>query len=247
MNLTHNHYNRQYYAAVAADLLDDPDYYALKSRCAARLYFGRFPKPYGRILEYGCGVGQNIASLDSAVGFDISSASLALCRQRGLATIANEAEIPRGGFDYVLCRHVLEHVDQPLEVLRRLLESLRDTGTLILVLPCEHHRRVDLEPDIHRHLFCWNFRAVNNLIWRAGGIPIHNRYEPMFGPRTYAALRPLWRCLGGSAYFHAGRLIGRLLGQYELVVHARAASVTHQRNAEETGRLVTALGEGVSP
>jgi SAM-dependent methyltransferase len=247
MNLTPSHYNRHYYAAVAADLLDDPEYYALKSQCAAKLYFQRFPEPYGRILEYGCGLGQNIASLDSAVGFDISPASLALCRQRGLATVAREAEIPRGGFDYVLCRHVLEHVDQPLEVLRRLLEYLRDDGLLILVLPCEHHRRVELEPDVHRHLYCWNFRAVNNLIWRAGGIPVHNRYEPMFGPRTYAALRPVWRWLGGTAYFHAGRLIGRLLGQYELVVHARPAPEGRLPNAQDSSHLGTAPVEGATP
>lgn len=196
MNASSVYYNRRYFDAVAADLLEDSEFYRIKSRCAARLYFRDFPKPYGRIFEYGCGLGQNIAALETAVGFDVSPDALAACRRRHVATIDDEVSIPRRAFDYVLCRHVLEHVDQPLRLIQRLLGYLQDDGRLILVSPCERHRRVSMEPDVNRHLYCWTFRTINNLIWQAGGIPIHNQYEPMFGARTYAAFRPLWRLAG---------------------------------------------------
>jgi hypothetical protein len=94
---------------------------------------------------------------------------------------------------------------------------------LILVLPKERHRRSALAADLHQHLYCWNFRAINNLIRVAGGQPLHNRYEPMFGPRTHGWLRPVRRLLGFESYYRWGQWTGRLRGHLELVVHARPA------------------------
>lgn len=230
------HYDRDYYHAVLRRMLDDEGYYLTKARCAARLYFGEFPRPYGNILEYGCGIGQNFAALDQAVGYDASPAALAFCRQRRLATIDREADIPLRHFHFVLCRHVLEHVESPLTVLRSLFSFLRDDGRLILVLPHEAHYRADLQPDLHRHLYCWNFRAINNLLFQAGGVPVSNRYEPMFGPRTYGLLRPVLRLAGLSAYCRLGRLVGRLLGHRELVVQARPQRDTETGSPGGTGK-----------
>ncbi|MCY2995552.1 MAG: class I SAM-dependent methyltransferase [Planctomycetota bacterium] len=221
MHVASAYYDRDYYSAVMRRLLDDEGYYQTKARCAAKLYFGSFPHPYGKILEYGCGIGQNLAALDQAVGYDASREALALCRQHRIETLAKEADIPPRHFHFVLCRHVLEHVEFPLTVLRRLFSFLRDDGLLILVLPKETHRHAALQPDLHRHLYCWNFRTINNLLFQAGGVPICNRYEPMFGPNTYGLLRPVLRLAGLSAYYHLGRWVGRLLGHTELVVHAR--------------------------
>lgn len=221
MSLATAHYNEHYYGSLVRELLQDPEYYRTKAHCAARLYFGSFPRPYGRILEFGCGLGQNIADLEDAVGYDVSPEAIQRCRERDIAVIPCEQDIPRGRFRYVLCRHVLEHVESPLAVLRQLFSYLSEDGRLILVLPKEGHRRVPLAPDIHRHLYCWNFRAINNLIALAGGQAVQNWYEPMFGPRTYRLLRPVLRLAGLSTYYHLGRLVGRLLRQTEIVIHAR--------------------------
>lgn len=40
-------------------------------------------------------------------------------------------------FDKIICSEVLEHVDDPLKVMRNLVESLRDGGKLIITVPNE--------------------------------------------------------------------------------------------------------------
>lgn len=221
MNFVSRHYDAQYFSRVMAPLMRDDEYYQLKSVCAAVTYFGRFPRPYGKILEYGCGIGQNIANLEGAVGYDISAAATLECQRRGVATIARRDDIPRQHFDYVLCRHVLEHVEQPLALVQELLGYLRDEGRLILVVPQERHRPASFDPDVNRHLYCWNFRTINNLIWSAGGVSVFNRVEPMFGRRIHLPLQPLRRMCGISAYLRLARAAGWLMNEPELVVHCR--------------------------
>jgi SAM-dependent methyltransferase/uncharacterized membrane protein YbhN (UPF0104 family) len=215
------HYAHGYHSALLSRMMSDAEYYEIKAFCAARQYFGRFPAPHGRILEFGCGIGQNIAALTDAVGYDVSPEAVEECTRRGIATIAQVDDIPEGHYDFVLCRHVLEHVEQPLDVLRQLLSYLRTDGTLILVLPKEGHRRVPLDVDIHRHLYCWTFRTINNLIHLADGVPVFNAWEPMFGVRTHVLLRPLLGTLGQDAYYRMARLAGHVFGDTELVIHAK--------------------------
>lgn len=214
------HYNRHYIESVFQPLLDDDDYYATKARCAAQVYFGPFPQPLGPILEYGCGIGQNLAALPAAIGFDVNPAARDECRRRGIAVLDSREAIPKQHFRFVLCRHVLEHVDQPLELLRELLEYLTPDGRLILVLPVESHRHTGFTPDVNRHLYCWNFRTINNLIWQAGGQPIYNAYEPMFGRRIHRPLKPILRHCGLATYLFFARWLGRCVAEPEQIIHA---------------------------
>ena len=230
------HYNRDYIDQKFAELLQDDALYQLRSQCAARTYFGDLTESSARVLEYGCGIGQSIASLPQAVGFDVNFEALQECRRHGVAVTDRPEDIPRNYFDRVLCRHVLEHVENPLATLRELLAYLAPGGQLVLVLPKEPHGRVSLKPDINRHLFSWNFRCINNLVHAAGGKPITNEYHPMFGPRSDYFLRPLYRWAGLAAYYHTGRLVGRILNQFEMVIRVTRCEETGSPGVTGAGR-----------
>jgi len=235
-----HYYDRTYLDRVLRPLLADDDYYRTKARCAAETYFGRFDRPLGPVLEYGCGIGQNIAAVPGAVGFDVNVEAVTECRRRGVEALRSRSSIPSRHFRYVLCRHVLEHVERPLERLCEMLSYLRDDGLLILVLPREEHALAGFTPDVNRHLYCWNFRAINNLIWQAGGQAEHNRYEPMFGHRTHLPLRPLLKWCGLATYHHCARWIGRCVAAREMVIHARPRRDKESRTMREpTGRVAT--------
>lgn len=216
-----DHYQSGYHRELFNPLIEDERLYRTKALSAERAYFGPFTKPYGQVLEYGCGIGYNIACIDGAVGYDVSRVALAYCEQFGIKTVDRADDICTGHFDYILCRHVLEHVERPLDLLSDLFSYLKDDGVLILVLPKERHRTVPLERDIHRHLYCWTFQTINNAIFAAGGHPVSNSYGPTFGPRTHRLLSPLLGTLGHAPYYHAGRVVGRCLGFIELIIHAR--------------------------
>lgn len=76
--------------------------------------------------------------------------------------------------------------------------------------------------DLDRHLFPWNFRTANNLLYGAGFTPYRNYEKYILG---YRVLLPIRRRLGKNAYYQAARLIGLLKRNGELVIRARMARV----------------------
>jgi len=103
----------------------------------------------GRLLDAGCGPGWALAAFRDAgfevTGIDASSAAVATARSRGLdARLADlekepfEAACDRGaGFSVVVALEVLEHLNDPLDVLRRLLALLEPGGAAVVSLPNE--------------------------------------------------------------------------------------------------------------
>lgn len=80
----------------------------------------------GNILDIGCGDGILLENLIKAgsrgVGIDISSEAIKICKQRGLdcsqADITEKLPFANNSFDSVILTDVLEHLFQPIEVLK---------------------------------------------------------------------------------------------------------------------------------
>jgi 2-polyprenyl-3-methyl-5-hydroxy-6-metoxy-1,4-benzoquinol methylase len=98
--------------------------------------------PGSRMLDYGCGPGDMLAiarecGLD-ARGADASEYSVGLARQRGLdVTLGDVTALApeRGSFDVVFVQSVIEHVHDPVALLRSLRELLRPDGLLLVSSP----------------------------------------------------------------------------------------------------------------
>lgn len=97
-------------------------------------------------LDYGSGIGSD-ALVFGAAGFtvtlaDISDVLLAFaafrCRKRGLAVQTidlKRASVPADAFDVALCFDVLEHIPDPLPVVRRVHSALHEHGLFVLHAP----------------------------------------------------------------------------------------------------------------
>lgn len=214
------HYEAIYHRVQHGAMLDAADHYAARALLARDLYFTPAERSQ-RIFEYGCGVGQNMAALPGAAGWDISRAAIEACRARDLPVYDDWADVPRGAWDIVLCRHVLEHLEEPLAALVRMRELLVPGGKLVLIVPKEPHYREPLRPDITQHLYAWNFRAVNNLLFRAGYRPTFNGYQYPLGWRAFVPIR---RLFGHAVYAALTRAGGIFRRNGELIVHAQVAA-----------------------
>src|SRR5262245_11184232 len=110
------YYNSSYHTSRFPDLIADDEFFSARAEVQARFYFTAAERNL-RIFEYGCGIGQGIAALPNASGWDIGQQALEMCRRRGLRVIDRLENAAQGSWDIVFCRHVLEHVEQPLAAL----------------------------------------------------------------------------------------------------------------------------------
>lgn len=102
----------------------------------------------GPAIDLGCGVGELLARLPAgSVGLEINKASVEHCRAKGLEvtyydgwaddwrlSVVRDDDVR---YDTLVMSHVLEHVDEPEEVLHRLLTAAGPLGLrqVLIIVP----------------------------------------------------------------------------------------------------------------
>lgn len=168
-------YEEEYHLEKHNYLYKDDWYYNIRAKLALLKYFKDIPRD-SKILEFGCGLGQNISLVQNAVGYDISKFALNFCMEKGIEITNNLKSIKNDSFDVVFSCHVLEHLENPFDSIELMKKKLKKGGKLILILPVEEHKRVSFEMDSNQHFYSWNFRTINNLLIKSGFKPIENKY-----------------------------------------------------------------------
>lgn len=150
----------------------------------------RLPRQGARLLDVGCGNGNFLALAQAAgwvvEGVDFDPLAIAAARKKdlkvhigGLEQVGQHA----GGYDWISCSHVIEHVHDPVQWLQDMHALLRQGGTLWLQTPNieswgHAHFGADwrgLEPPRHLVLFtldglCDKLKALG-FTTRTHGLP----------------------------------------------------------------------------
>lgn len=113
-----------------------------------RLYLNSAAKAMtGPTLDFGCGVGELLARLpEGSKGVEYNRASVAFCRQHGLDVTWYDgyadnwrlSALPEGSrFQSMVISHVLEHLEDPMDVLRALLRWAKSAGVqrVLIIVP----------------------------------------------------------------------------------------------------------------
>ena len=109
------------------------------------------PEDVRAVLSVGCGAGRTEEVLVRkgvrVVGVEINRSAAALARERGVDIIEGDIiqvslDIPESSFDCVIFPDILEHIIDPVKVMRRVLPKLRENGTVIVSVPNFRHYRV---------------------------------------------------------------------------------------------------------
>lgn len=212
------YYDTDYHRKRHASLIGDPTLFAARASVEKWLYFRDVPQD-SRILDFGCGIGQSIASVPNAFGWDLSKESRIICRKRGITVFNELVDVPADSFDLVFSRHTLEHVPDPPRYLDDARRFAKQGGRLRLVLPAKERTTITTEQDeMNLHLYCWTPQTIVNLLhvtgWQAEAVA----YTPYGG---YTKMLPIYKALGAAAYRVACQAAARLFGTVELTVTAR--------------------------
>jgi 2-polyprenyl-3-methyl-5-hydroxy-6-metoxy-1,4-benzoquinol methylase len=157
------------------------------ARAIFRMLSGRImpgiQEPYGanRLLDIGCGSGESLEVYRRlgwhVRGVEINQQAVAACREKGLdihqGTVF-DAPFGTQRFDLILLSHVIEHVLEPVAVLRRVAELLAPQGKIVITTPNTRglgflmYGSCWLHLDAPRHLFLFDANTIRLLSARAG-------------------------------------------------------------------------------
>jgi len=157
-------------------------------------------RPGDTVLDFGCGGGFLLASLDCArrLGVEINPIARAHANELGIECHESIEEIPEAIADVIISNHALEHVPYPIAALKDLRRRLKVGGTLGMVLPIDNwqiQKRYD-PADINHHLHTWTAQLIGNTLVEAGfeqfGIKFRVNARPgSWTMATYGRL-PFW-------------------------------------------------------
>ena len=219
-----------------------------------------FGRPGARLLDVGGGRG-DLGLVLAKYGWEVttldpSQEACGEARSRGLTsvcgTLISAQETLAEEYDVVVFQHSLEHVVDPLAILRLAYQRLVDDGILIVTLPnfdCWQRRRFGAEwfhLDLPRHRSHFTPRGLSRLLEGAGfepsalgtstspdGLPMSLEYV-WFGRRLSAQAARYLSAAVSQLSAPAVSILNRLLGGGD-VLHARATKLSEDRRAAIEG------------
>jgi ubiquinone/menaquinone biosynthesis C-methylase UbiE len=125
-------------------------------------------QPTDTVLDFGCGGGYLLSNLQCAkkVGVEINPHARAIAANALTETYGSIYDVSDNYVDRIISNHALEHVDNPMLILRELYRVLKPGGKITIVLPCEQYgeRGFVYSPnDINNHLYTWCPMTFGNL------------------------------------------------------------------------------------
>jgi 2-polyprenyl-3-methyl-5-hydroxy-6-metoxy-1,4-benzoquinol methylase len=168
--------------------------------------------PPARILDVGCGRGDFLAAAAEsgyeAVGLDVSEAAIRICRTRQLQAFqVTLAEFRSSApFDFVAMWDVIEHVQQPRDLVTAAAAHLRPGGYLVIKTPAVSQATFAAT--------CYMPKLAGTLLQVPGHIQFFSRHSLLvliqsagFSPPVWLSNRPMrGRQTGGSLKKRAARL-----------------------------------------
>src|SRR2546425_1880561 len=138
--------------------------------------------PKGRLLDVGCGNGQFLAKMRDfgweVVGIEPDGKAVKVARERfGLYVYENtpeETSFTSNEFEAVTLNHVIEHLWDPVNVLRECRRVLKPGGKLVAITPnieCLGYRLFQVAwrgLEVPRHLYLFSPRALVDCAEQAG-------------------------------------------------------------------------------
>ena len=184
-------------------------------------------RPGDVVLEYGVGLGWNLAALQCRrkIGFDVADFLEPSVRALGIEYIADTKQIADATADVVLCHHTLEHVPDPAAALAEMRRLLAPGGKLLLFAPLERGRKYNrFDPkEPNHHLYSWNTQTLGNLV-REIGFDIAEAGTGQFGYSRFAAVWAAKLRLGETGFRCLRRLLHLLNPSREVRIVASKPS-----------------------
>lgn len=134
-----------------------------------------------RLLEVGCSIGYTLEAAQKRsiphLGIDISKYAVDYCTNRGLTASNKTLEeliAENKKYDLIYMQHVLEHFENPFDVLQQCRTLLNDNGLVLILVPNSKYARAEKKRGKHRfysingvgteHFVYFNYRTIKTVL-----------------------------------------------------------------------------------
>jgi trans-aconitate methyltransferase len=160
------------------------------------------------IIDVGCGTGGTLASLAdeyTCVGIDPTVDAIQFSRERYPHVHFILGQFPEGLDDYlpraalISCMDVIEHIENDVDFVRQLVDSLHPGAHLLLTVPAD--MSLWSKHDVINDHFRRYDRAMFESVW--AGMPVSLRLISYFNSRLYPMIKTVrrlqqWKLLGAK-------------------------------------------------
>ena len=117
------------------------------------------------VIDFGSGGGFLLANLNckQKIGVEINDVARSYSKELGIESVESIEMVEDNWADVIISNHALEHVENPLSSLKKILSKLKTGGKIIFVVPHER-KQLYKENDKHQHLFTWSEANLGNLL-----------------------------------------------------------------------------------
>lgn len=170
-------------------------------------------KNSGRVLDLGCGEGHILKMLSNAYekyGVDISKTALRLANDKNIhIELCNlNKDFPFDiKFNFIICSEVLEHLENPSNVLENVKKHLTKDGLFLVTTPNVTHWRHRVSMLFGKfsnydksHINFWDLNSFIKLLHNYG-YEILNFYPTYFDPYFFSKLKRTYRLFGKQFLF----------------------------------------------
>lgn len=122
------------------------------------------------VVEFGSGGGyllENIIAKEK-VGIEINDSARAAAKESGIKSVKNIGDLPDDYADIIISTSALEHVENPLGILRELRTKLKENGKIVFHVPNESCDKEYVRNEINNEFYSWNCLLLGNLFKAAG-------------------------------------------------------------------------------
>lgn len=136
-----------------------------------------------RLLDIGCGSSPIIGHYTNAVGVDVNEQKLEFMRNKfayNTFEIADLSKYSDESFDHIICIEVIEHIDNPVKLIKEIARILKPNGNAVIATPDYSkmlwHIAEAFTPYKEDHYNNFTLDKLDRLCERYGLIPIRYKY-----------------------------------------------------------------------
>jgi len=201
--------------------------------------FADFVETDHNVVDFGCGGGFLLGNLNcrGKLGVELNPHARAEAARGGIQSVATIGEVPDAWADVIVSNHALEHVPDPLAILRPMLAKLKPGGRAVFVVPHQDHREEFNPDDQNHHLYTWNRQTLGNLFLKAGFEVEQVEMLQHMWPPDYMKL---FDELGEEGFHAACRQHAAANANYQVRIVARRPGQALERDEKQTPVILIA-------